>query len=138
MTVCPIEGEALLDVAKPIAFLPSTDLQRSRDFFSDLLGLAIVDENPYVCVFQCMSTTLRVTLVAQFVPQAFTVFGWEVRDIRSVLARLAEQGIAAIRYQGMSQDSDGVWTAPGGDLVAWFVDPDGNTLSLTQFIPSTL
>ena len=32
----------------------------------------------------------------------------------------------------MNQDSDGVWTTPGGDQVAWFTDPDGHVLSLTQ------
>ena len=74
-----------------------------------------------------------VTLVDQLVPQTFTVFGWDVVDIRAVLGRLADKGIGATRYEGMSQDSHGVWTAPGGDLVAWFVDPDGNTLSLTHF-----
>ena len=41
-------------------------------------------------------------------------------------------GVRFEQYAGMDQDERGVWTAPGGAKVAWFKDPDGNTLSLTQ------
>ncbi len=124
----------MLDSSNPIAFLPSTDLNRSRVFFTELLGLPLVDESAYVCVFRCAGSMLRVTLVEELVPQPFTVFGWEVKDIRQALANLAQTGVIATRYEAMDQDPSGVWTTPSGDLVAWFKDPDGNTLSLTQFM----
>jgi len=37
------------------------------------------------------------------------------------------------RHEGREQDERGVWTAPGGTKIAWFLDPDGNNLSLTEF-----
>jgi catechol 2,3-dioxygenase-like lactoylglutathione lyase family enzyme len=118
----------------PIAFLPSTDLERSRQFFADRLGLAVEEVTPFACVLRVGTTTLRVTKVDQLRPQPFTVFGWQVPDIHAVLADLDDAGIRCVRYDGMDQDRDGVWTTPGGDRIAWFLDPDGNTLSLTQFV----
>jgi catechol 2,3-dioxygenase-like lactoylglutathione lyase family enzyme len=123
----------VLDDAAIIAFLPSTDLDRSRRFFADLLGLPLVDVNPFACVLRVGPTMVRVTKVDQLRPQPFTVFGFEVPDIGASAARLAGAGVAFLRYDGIGQDDDGIWTAPNGDQVAWFQDPDGNTLSLTQF-----
>lgn len=123
----------VLDEAAVIAFLPSTDLDRSRRFFADLLGLPLVEITPFACVLRVGSTMVRVTKVNQLRPQPFTVFGFEVPDIRAAVARLAGAGVAFLRYDGMGQDDDGIWDTPNGDRVAWFQDPDGNTLSLTQF-----
>ena len=63
----------------------------------------------------------------------YTVLGWRVADIAATARGLAGRGVAFLRYDGMDQDDNGVWTTPGGDRVAWFGDPDGNTLSLTEF-----
>src|SRR5262245_58511498 len=123
----------MLASASAIAFLPSTDLERSRRFFADTLGLAVEEVTPFACVLRAGTTMLRVTKVDQLRPQPFTVFGWQVPDIRAAMAELAAAGISCIRYDGMDQDGDGVWAAPGGARIAWFRDPDGNTLSLTQF-----
>ncbi len=123
----------MLDRATVIAFVPSTDLDRSRRFFVDLLGLPLVEVNPFACVLRIGPTMVRVTKVDQLRPQPFTVFGFEVPDIRATVARLAAAGVAFLRYDGIGQDDDGVWATPNGDRVAWFQDPDGNTLSLTQF-----
>jgi catechol 2,3-dioxygenase-like lactoylglutathione lyase family enzyme len=123
----------VLDDAAVIAFLPSTDLDRSRRFFADLLGLPLVEVNPFACVLRVGPTMVRVTKVDQLRPQPFTVFGFEVPDIRASAARLAGAGVAFLRYDGIGQDDDGIWTAPNDDQVAWFQDPDGNTLSLTRF-----
>ena len=120
----------MLSSATPIAFLPSTDLERSRQFFADRLGLAVVDVSPFACVVRVGATTLRITKVDELVPHPFTVFGWDVPDIHAVMAGL---DVAFLRFDGMEQDADGIWAAPGGSLIAWFRDPDGNTLSLTQF-----
>jgi catechol 2,3-dioxygenase-like lactoylglutathione lyase family enzyme len=123
----------VLDDAAAIAFLPSTDLDRSRRFFADLLGLPLVEVTPFACVLRVGSTMVRVTKVDRLRPQPFTVFGLEVPDIRAAVMRLAGAGVAFLRYDGMGQDADGIWTTPNGDQVAWFQDPDGNTLSLTRF-----
>ncbi len=123
----------MLASARAIAFLPSSDLDRSRRFFSDTLGLVVEDVTPFACVLRAGTTMLRVTKVDDLRVQPFTVFGWQVLDIRTAAAQLTSVGVAFIRYDGVDQDAEGVWTTPGGDLVAWFHDPDGNTLSLTQF-----
>jgi catechol 2,3-dioxygenase-like lactoylglutathione lyase family enzyme len=122
----------MLESALPVAFVPSTDLGRSRDFYEGALGLPVQDVSGFACVFRVGPITLRVTLVGELTPAPFTVFGWEVAPIHETIADLAGRGVEFIRYEGMGQDGAGVWTAPGGAQVAWFRDPDGNTLSLTQ------
>jgi catechol 2,3-dioxygenase-like lactoylglutathione lyase family enzyme len=124
----------MLGSASPIAFLPSTDLDRSREFFADTLGLAVDEVTPFACVVRVGTVMLRVTKVDELHAQPFTVFGWEVPDIHPVMADLHRAGVIFTRYDGLDQDAAGVWTTPGGDRIAWFRDPDGNTLSLTQFV----
>jgi hypothetical protein len=74
-----------------------------------------------------------VTAVAEVRPAGYTVLGWRVSDIQTSVSELAVKGVSFTRYAGMEQDEHCVWTTPGGDKVAWFSDPDGNTRSLTQF-----
>jgi hypothetical protein len=76
---------------------------------------------------------IRVTKVDELSPRPYTVLGFEVSDIRQAVARLAARGVEFLRFDGMAQDRDAIWTTPAGDMVAWFADPDRNTLSLTQF-----
>ena len=122
-----------LESAAPIAFLPSEDLDRSRRFFGDLLGLPVEEVSAFACVLRAGPTMLRVTRVDGLRPQPFTVFGWQVPDLAATVAELTRAGVRMLHYEGLGQDADGVWATPDGALVAWFRDPDGNTLSLTQF-----
>jgi catechol 2,3-dioxygenase-like lactoylglutathione lyase family enzyme len=116
-----------------IAFVPSTDLPRSVGFYGCVLGLVHVETTPFAAVFLAGSVMLRVTKVESLTPQPFTVLGWSVPDIRATVAQLCTRGVSFTRYDGMPQDSLGIWITPAGDQIAWFPDPDGNTLSLTQF-----
>ena len=116
-----------------IAFAPSTDLDRSRSFYVDVLGLALQSQDSFACVLRSGEVMLRVTAVGAFTAQSFTVLGWEVDEIDVEVARLTALGVRFNRYAGLVQDENGVWTAPGGSRIAWFPDPDDNTLSLTQF-----
>lgn len=84
-------------------------------------------------MFDANGTMLRVTAVQQVAQPGYTVLGWRVDDIAQVVGELSAAGVVFTRYDGMDQDEDGVWMTPGGDKVAWFADPDGNNLSLTQF-----
>lgn len=127
----------MLTGAHLMAFLASDDLDRSRLFFSDVIGLALVEEDPYACVFDANGTRLRINLVAPFQRPPHTVLGWAVPDIAAATEALGARGVRFERFDGMAQDESGVWTAPSGDRVAWFKDPDGNTLSLTQSAPGT-
>jgi catechol 2,3-dioxygenase-like lactoylglutathione lyase family enzyme len=122
----------MLESARAVAFVPATDLDRARDFYEGILGLQVQEVSSFACVFRVAGATLRVTLVGELSPQPFTVLGWEVTAIHERIAGLAARGVEFARYEGMGQDPSGVWTTPGGDQVAWFRDPDGNVLSLTQ------
>ncbi len=125
----------MLAAANLIAFVPAADLDRAREFYGGTLGLPLVDETPAALVYDANGTLLRVTPVPEINPPPYTVLGWAVSDIARAVSDLRERGVAFQRFDGMDQDDLGVWKAPGGDLVAWFSDPTGNTLSLTQFQP---
>ncbi|WP_225729701.1 MULTISPECIES: VOC family protein [unclassified Nocardia] len=122
-----------LAAAEVIAFAPSTDLDRSHRFFGNVLGLPIVEQTPFACVVRGGNATIRITAVESLVPQPFTILGWTVADIAATVAELGAAGVTFLRYEGMGQDADGIWTTPGGDKIAWFPDPDGNVFSLTGF-----
>jgi catechol 2,3-dioxygenase-like lactoylglutathione lyase family enzyme len=126
----------MLTESELIAFVSTTDLPRARAFYSDVLGLRLVETNPYACVMEANGTMLRITAVAELAPPPQTVLGWRVTDIAATIHTLAARGVVFTRYDGMDQDDAGVWTTPAGDKVAWFADPDQNTLSLTQFSAS--
>jgi catechol 2,3-dioxygenase-like lactoylglutathione lyase family enzyme len=115
-----------------IAFVSTTDADRARHFFQGILGLALVSESRFALEFDCLGTMLRVTLAESVEPAPHTVLGRRVDIERSVEA-LTNAGIALERFDGMVQSQQGVWTAPGGSRVAWFKDPDGNLLSVSQF-----
>lgn len=117
-----------------IAFAATADLVRARAFYEIALGLPVIEANAYACVFNANGTTLRVTLVGEVATPGYTVLGWRVTDISETIGGLEASGVVFIRYDGMEQDSQGVWTTPTGDRIAWFSDPDGNVLSLTEFI----
>lgn len=123
----------MLATSDVIAFAATTDLARARVFYEDTLGLPVVDENSYACVFDAHGTMLRVTAVAEVARPGYTVLGWRVADIGETVAGLESGGVVFARYDGMEQDPQGVWTTPNGDRIAWFADPDGNVLSLTEF-----
>jgi catechol 2,3-dioxygenase-like lactoylglutathione lyase family enzyme len=123
----------MLDSSEIVAFVPAADLSRARAFYEQVLGLPLVSQDDFACVFDAHGTMLRVTAVPGLAPAGYTVLGWKVTGIEAMVEGLAARGVVFTRYDGMDQDDRGIWTAPGGDKIAWFADPDGNTLSLTQF-----
>jgi catechol 2,3-dioxygenase-like lactoylglutathione lyase family enzyme len=124
----------VLETSDVIAFASSTDLARARTFYEATLGLPVVDENAYACVFDAHGTMLRITVVAEVAHPGYTVLGWRVAGISETVAHLESLGVVFALYGGMAQDAQGIWTSPNGDRIAWFTDPDGNVLSLTEFI----
>jgi catechol 2,3-dioxygenase-like lactoylglutathione lyase family enzyme len=118
-----------------IAFVPTRDLERARHFYQDQLGLRLVAEQfPFALVFEAGGIMLRVIFVQELMPAPYTQLGWDVTDIRSIIADLSVRGVRFEKYPGLEQDELGIWTAPNGDRVSWFRDPDGNVLSVSQHV----
>jgi len=122
----------MLESSDLVAFVAATDLRRARALYEQTLGLPVLEHNDFACVLDAHGTTLRVTAVPEVARGGYTVLGWRVTDIVAAVRDLGARGVTFLRHEGMSQDEHGIWTAPGGAKVAWFADPDGNTLSLTQ------
>jgi catechol 2,3-dioxygenase-like lactoylglutathione lyase family enzyme len=119
--------------AHPImAFVATTRPEQARAFYQGVLGLPLVEDTPFALVFQAGGTSLRVQKAGPFQPHPFTALGWQVPDIARAVEELTGRGVSFTRYDVIPQDELGVWTTPDGARVAWFKDPDGNTLSLTQ------
>jgi catechol 2,3-dioxygenase-like lactoylglutathione lyase family enzyme len=126
-------GVSMLESSDVIAFAPASDLLRARTFYEETLGLPLIEETEYACVFDAHGTMLRITATPEVARPGYTVLGWRVAEIETVVAALEAKSVVFSRYPGLDQDQLGVWTTPEGDKVAWFSDPDGNILSLTQF-----
>lgn len=122
-----------LGAADLIAFVPTKDMAKARPFYEHTLGLALEGESPVACAFRAGGVLLRLIVVEQLTPFPFTLLGWSVEDIGEAVGGLSARGVVFERFEGVEQDELGVWRSPGGALVAWFKDPDGSTLSLTQF-----
>jgi uncharacterized glyoxalase superfamily protein PhnB len=123
---------AMLGTRSVMALVATTDPERARAFYQDTLGLPLVSDEPWALVFSAAGTMLRVQKVERHAPHPFTALGWHVPDVADDVAALASRGVRFERYEGMQQDDAGIWTSPSGARVAWFKDPDGNLLSLTQ------
>ncbi|HWX20498.1 MAG TPA: VOC family protein [Candidatus Binatia bacterium] len=118
---------------EPVLFLATANPERARGFYERVLGLTFLADEPYALVFQVGRSMLRIQKVEHVAKAPYTALGWAVRDIRTTAAALSKTGVVFQRFDGLDQDDQGIWHSPGGALVAWFQDPDGNTLSLTQF-----
>ena len=115
-----------------IAFIPTKDATRARRFYEKILGLRFISDDSFAIVMDANGTMVRVVRVEDFTPFPFTILGWQVNDIHKMVAEMTGKGVKFTRYPHFEQSLDGVWTAPGGAKVAWFTDPDGNTLSISQ------
>lgn len=120
----------MLSRATQVAFIGVSDLDAAEEFYGGVLGLELTDARPFALVHDTGASRVRITAVEAVRAAPYTVLGWVVGDLEAEIDRLAEAGLTMNRYEGMSQDDRGIWTAPDGTRVAWFHDPDGNTLSL--------
>jgi catechol 2,3-dioxygenase-like lactoylglutathione lyase family enzyme len=123
---------SMLSGSSLVAFVATAAPEKALHFYGSVLELRLVEDTPFAMVFDANGTTLRVQKVQQVAAPPYTVLGWTVADIRAVARGLATAGVTFERFGGMPQDTQGIWASPSGALVAWFRDPDGNTLSLTQ------
>ena len=124
----------MLNSAKLMAFVPIKDSKRSRPFYEGMLGLRFISDDGFALVMDSNGVTVRLAKAGNFTPAAFTVLGWQVAEIEQAVAELEQKGVHFEKFPGLPQDERGIWTAPGGAKVAWFKDPDGNILSVSQHV----
>ena len=116
----------------PVAFVNVAERERALAFYRDTLGFALKSADAFGDFIDMGKALIRMTVLPGYQPQQYPVVGWEVADIGAAVAALGERGVAMTIYEGMGQDAQGIWTSPHGTKVAFFSDPDGNVLSLTQ------
>ena len=118
---------------KMVGFVTTTAPERARAFYGDKLGFRFIEDDGFALAFDANGTLLRVAKAQSFTPSQATVLGWEVTDIAAAVSDLAARGVVFEQFNlpFLVQDTLGIWTAPNGDRVAWFKDPDGNTLSIS-------
>jgi catechol 2,3-dioxygenase-like lactoylglutathione lyase family enzyme len=116
-----------------VAFVPTKDPAKARAFYEGVLGLRFVKDDGFALVMSANGIMVRVSK-AEFMPAQFTILGWQVTDIEKMAANLQAKGVQFERFGFFEQDQLGIWTAPSGDKVAWFKDPDGNILSVSQHV----
>lgn len=126
----------MLGDARAVAFVGSQNLEASERFYRGVLGLKLVESSSHACVYDMHPTMLRVTRVDIVARAPYTVLGWTVEDIGAAVEWLRARGVIFKRHGGIEHDGAAIWRAPGGTRVAWFEDPDANTLSITQLPPA--
>lgn len=122
----------MVEILTGVAFVATTDLDTAQRFYGEVVGLNLRDERPFALTADINGAQLRITQVDRVAVAPYTVFGFDVVDIESAVDELTSRGVGFTRYDGMQQDARGIWNSPSGARVAWFLDPDGNNLSLTQ------
>lgn len=125
----------MLATSPIIGLVPARDAERARAFYEEKLGLAFLSDDGFAIVMQVSGSLLRIVRMGEFTPVPYTILGWEVEDMEATVSALTEAGVAFARYPFLPPDQIdalGIWTTPTGSKVAWFQDPDGNTLSLSK------
>lgn len=122
-----------LSSALPMAFVPTSHPEAAKKFYSESLGLDLVADDSFALIYKLEGDqTLRVQRVKELSPHPFTAFGWQVNDIEVAAKELVNRGVKFENFSFLEQDDNGICTFDNGDRVAWFKDPDGNTLSIAQ------
>lgn len=127
------ENVLMLDKSQLINFVATCNAAKVREFYENILGLDFISDDQFAIVFESHGTMLRIQKVEKVNPHKYTVLGWRVDDIRKDVRGLSKRGVRFSRYAGMDQDEIGIWIAHSKAKIAWFADPDGNILSLTEF-----
>lgn len=124
----------MLASGKIVGFVPTRDYDKARAFYEGKLGFEFVSADQYALVMSVGGHKIRIARVQNFTPAQGTILGWEVEDIETVVTWLRERGVTLEKYPFVQDRELGIWTAPTGDKVAWFKDPDGNILSVSQHL----
>ena len=107
---------------------------RRRAPYEGKLGFEFVSLDQFALAMRAGKNMIRITRAETFKPAQGTVLGWEVDDVKAVVLWLSSRDVVTERYAFVADQELGIWTAPSGDQVAWFKDPDGNVLSLSHHV----
>ncbi len=124
----------MLSAGKMIGFVPTSDSMRARDFYEHKLGFHFVSDDQFALVMRAGDNMVRIAKAEKFTPAQYTVLGWEVTNIEAEVRALAARDVVFEKYPFVQDQDTGIWTTPNGDKVAWFKDPDGNVLSLSEHV----
>ena len=122
----------MLTEQKLVGFLGTSKPEAARAFYEGVLGLPFKLDIEHLLVFDWGTGRLMLQKTDKVTPPFGTALGWQVSDIRAEMRALTARGVVFERFSGMNQDEMGVWAPEPGAGVAWFKDPDGNLLSLSQ------
>jgi catechol 2,3-dioxygenase-like lactoylglutathione lyase family enzyme len=122
----------MLANSKLIGFVQTTDYEKARAFYEGKLGFEFLSLDQFALVMRAGVHMIRIVKMSKFAPAQGTILGWEVNDVPSMAAWLRDRGVAFEKYPFVEDKEHGIWTTPNGDKVAWFKDPDGNILSISQ------
>jgi catechol 2,3-dioxygenase-like lactoylglutathione lyase family enzyme len=122
----------MVKLDRMIGFVITTKPEEAKAFYGNMLGFRFVNDDGFALVFDAHGQMLRVAKMQSITPAQYTVLGWEVKDISAAVSELSASGVRFEHYEFLKPDAQGIVTFPGGDQVAWFKDPDGNVLSLSQ------
>lgn len=124
----------MLDSGKMVGFIPTTDYDKARAFYEGKLGFEFVSLDQYALVMGVGGHMVRIAKVPNFKPLQGTILGWQVRNIEAVAQWLNDRGVPPEKYPFVQDQKLGIWTTPDGSKVAWFKDPDGNILSVSEHL----
>jgi catechol 2,3-dioxygenase-like lactoylglutathione lyase family enzyme len=124
--------EKMLASMEMVGFLLTKDYEKARAFYEGNLGFEFVSLDQFALVMQAGKSMIRIVKVPDFTPLRSTVLGWKVNDIETMVDWLINRGVTFEKYPFVQDKERGIWTAPGGSKIAWFADPYGNVLSVSE------
>jgi catechol 2,3-dioxygenase-like lactoylglutathione lyase family enzyme len=122
----------MLSQSEVMGFIPTKNAAQARAFYEGKLGLRFISDDDFALVVESGATVIRIAKVEDFTPAPFTILGWRVQNIDDEVRALSARGVPFQRFPGLPQNDLGIWSSPTGAKVAWFKDPDGNILSVSE------
>ena len=121
---------------KVAAAVAVSDMARAREFYEGRLGLSVGIDSGNNVQYRCAEgTVMHVYLSPKHAGKSTaTLAGWGVDNIEEVVDELTSRGVTFEHYDEgpIIANERGIATFEGDAKVAYFSDPDGNTLSIAQ------
>ena len=115
-----------------VANVAVKDLTAAKKFYEGQLGLSTVGNDPNGVMYKCGSSKMLV-YESQFAgTNQATSASWDVEDVESVVTALKGRGIKFESYDIPGVDKQGDVHVMGELKAAWFKDPDGNILCVSN------